>query len=1063
LISKRDVQLGKLALRQGMVTKDQINRCLALKKKLAKTKGKNVALGALLLKKGYLDKDQLEEIVALHNTEDGDGDKKSGRKKRRSARSKAVESADSREDGDEADAAAAKKEARRSQRRSRRSKRVKADEAATADEARDDGEEPDDDAKKRKAKESLRRQKSLRRKKEAAKAEEGGEEGADDEAAKKKARPKAKKKAKAKGKGKGKAASRRSKRQKAAPTPSDVDPAVFQSAPEDAVDQEDRRIIACPECGKKYRIKPKQVGKRFSCRRCRGRVKVPKDLFQRPLQPAGGPDEEEPSASGSGDLVEEFTLSSADMEPTDEGSGEGRTAAATAVKPAPAKAKAKAKTTQRKSGKSITELAEAATTAQKRPLAPKRKFGARQAITLVVCVGLLVGIVGGAVLVKQGQEAALAEKKAAEVADQLDGWRGRLDAELARADELLAEGTPIQLGGVVSDIEKVRKEKEDLYLGDNAARAAAYEAEVGVEDELRALHTARGDRLFAEGGFQVEEAVVAYREAADVDPSHVETQVRLGQILIQARRCEEAVGRLEPIAAGSDAVRALVGLAYERGDDAAAAAKAYGQVSDPLGPILAARARLAARDTSRALDTAEAASGLEGVDRAAAAVLKALVHEAKGDSSRAESAFREAVSASDQSPFPLVARAEFRLRQGEIEAALEDAETAARIFRTARGQVALGDARAALLDLQQARIAYENAAEVAHLPPEARLVGGVVDPFAPPHAQDPSAVAACRLAALERAGGETSGAAELYAEALQRDPFHAEAEAGMAHIEILADEVGAHAPVRVERALSLCQRLGGVEAGLVESPETAYALLVQGALRLAEGVSDEALAALGRAVEIDPTLRPQVESLRARVYEQLLTQDRDAARAYRTAVAHEATDETPSGRIFGRARAFFQQHRADLESDRAKARRIEGGVLAALARNPYNAHAHVLRARLQIATGRAKAALPPLDRAEAINPYFVDTFVVRGFLLVRDLPNEEITQQTTAQAAKDFEVANTLERGQDADTHYGRAVVAFRQNDYPRALQALEKCLELEPQHAAALELKETIEERSGG
>ena len=69
MISKRDLQLGKIALKAGFVTKDQITRCLALKKKLAQEKGKNVALGALLIKKGYLTKEQLEEVVHLHDAQ----------------------------------------------------------------------------------------------------------------------------------------------------------------------------------------------------------------------------------------------------------------------------------------------------------------------------------------------------------------------------------------------------------------------------------------------------------------------------------------------------------------------------------------------------------------------------------------------------------------------------------------------------------------------------------------------------------------------------------------------------------------------------------------------------------------------------------------------------------------------------------------------------------------------------------------------------------------------------------------------------------------------------------
>ena len=78
MISKRDVQLGKIALAEDMVSKEQINKCLKIKKKL-KTKA---SLGAILVKKGYIDKDQLEVIVGIHNnrTNGKNDDTKSRRK-----------------------------------------------------------------------------------------------------------------------------------------------------------------------------------------------------------------------------------------------------------------------------------------------------------------------------------------------------------------------------------------------------------------------------------------------------------------------------------------------------------------------------------------------------------------------------------------------------------------------------------------------------------------------------------------------------------------------------------------------------------------------------------------------------------------------------------------------------------------------------------------------------------------------------------------------------------------------------------------------------------------------
>lgn len=1066
VISKRDLQLGKIALRAGMISKDQLTRCLALQKKLVKTKGKKVALGALLLKKEYLTQAQLEEIVKLHNEKPGNEptasemtaeatpsgessgvteeaeapaaeEKKRPRKTERAARA-------SRSGDDEGDAPATATTTKA--RSSRRARAEEVDEAKATPEAAGDDDEATkkkdrrasradvrkvDDARKDEPKNGASARLDARRSKRA-RAEEA------EDAAKELAE--APKRADAEDE---------PKKARKRPTESDVDPAVFQSAPEDAVDEDDRRLIACPECGKKYRVRQAQVGKRFGCRRCKNKVKVPKDLFSRPA----AQDE-----SGEKVDVEEFTLSSGDQT-SDSGEGKAEAAAEPKGSVRTAAARAAVAIQRVQSAPSITELAKAAQSAQKKGLAPRTRFGAAQAITLFVCVGTLFGGAVGIMALKQRADSSAAAVEQERVNKEFAAWLVKLDAALEGVDAVIEKRSPIEIGSTLSELQTVSAAKSSLILSDNRERASAHEQSVKLPEKLRALQLARAEGFEAQG--RAEDALDAWREVAAASKKDEALQQAYARKLIRARRIPAAAAALEPFT--SDAMRALRGYALERGDDGAKAGKAYGEVKDALGPLLVARAAIVDRSYDRAVEALGRASGLEGQAAAAAKVLEGYALELKGDPAGAERALREAAEAAkDTTPFGRIALGELLLRLGRAEHALTELQAGNLIAGSARGFLAIGDAYACQLDLDRARTAYREAAAqplVPNLKDAALLAPGGIDPFEAPHAPDPRASARGRLAALELAVGNVGQASREYAEALQLDPFDPETHAGLARIDLLSNNLST-CQNRLDGISKLIARHGGAEAECVRSATSARVLIVKGAFLIAHGRNQEAGEALNLASTLDKSLEPQASTLRGRMFEAAGHHTR-AYESYADAARAEVQDGVLGGREYAAAARRF----AEKPGEAAEQERVLAGVTAALAANPYHARAYLLRALVLVKQGKARQGLADLEQAVVLNKYLRDAYVARGFVYVRDLPEADQKREMIALAQTDFQTALKIEArqgGEKAETYCGVALAYFLQNDLLPALKAADRAIELDARYADGYRVRAIIRGRQG-
>ncbi|HBP20310.1 MAG TPA: hypothetical protein DEA08_21285, partial [Planctomycetes bacterium] len=673
MISKRDVQLGKIALKEGFITKDQLTKCLALKKKLAKDKGKKVALGALLLKKGYLEKEQLEECVRLHNAalEKADGGEK---KKRRSKRSKkatsqkiaatsedATDAETSGEGSIEAEPLEAKKPAKKKKRKGKEEEGEgeTATATATKTESKRAGSKSKRSRRSRRSSKDAARGKSTRKDKKSA-TSASGEGDLNDSAVESAVEA--------------------------------VDPAIFASAQESDVETDTRRLIACPDCGKRYKVKRNQVGKRFNCRRCKHRIKVPKDLFQRQ------------SELRSAVEVEEFVLGSGSGI-VEEDSGEELPAAKKgATKTSVEDAAAKAAAAVAKVGKqaSIAELAEQATKHRPKPLAPKAKFGAKELATMLVLAGILGGMSFGAYhwfVVRPAEARRLARIEANK--KKLALWKEPFEGLIALAEESAKKEDPRRLANVLLKVERDLPELKRKHLGASSellAESEALEKKADLTTKVRTWTILAGKLYIAQGGARnIAEGLRLFEKALEMEGVGEEVSVEVAKVRIDQRRYAETAEDLAEFK--SQTALALRGLAWELGGSAQKAEKAYKQLDDPLKGILVARAWLAEGRYPRATQEASNASGLTGLDQAAAKLVEARAYEGRGDQSKASGAYDMAVASGKESPIPLAARAEFYLRKNDPQAALRDAQGSRKIGVTARGLLALGDAQLALLQL----------------------------------------------------------------------------------------------------------------------------------------------------------------------------------------------------------------------------------------------------------------------------------------------------------------------------------------------------------------------------
>ncbi|MGE0711932.1 MAG: tetratricopeptide repeat protein [Planctomycetota bacterium] len=1073
MISKRDVQLGKIALKAGFISKDQLTKCLALKKKLVKEKGKNPALGALLLKKGYLTKEQLEECVALHNkaltageaSEEGPavGEKAAGEKtKTRSSKrtSRRVEAADE-------DKKAAEKKAKDEAKAKRRSKAAEGadegDEAATAtatktrtkdggtkDRAREGGErrskdEGDADQSDETAAKS-RRSRSQRTSKDAARSRRSARESASQsgvvdasdvaEAPKKRDKRRSKTSTRAR-------ADESDIGAEVESAVDAVDPAIFTSAQEDDQETETRRLIACPDCGKRYRVKRNQTGKRFSCRRCKHRIKVPKDLFERPseLRPAEEVDEVVESGSGSGEAVIEEVVVQPAKAPTK--------AMGTRKKASVADAAAAAAAAVQKVGEgevSIAELAMQATKARPKPLAPAKKFGLAQLATMLVMGALLAGFVyGGYFFFVLRPAAEKAAKDAKLLEEQFGKYKGPLDAALAQAAEALERKDPKGLGNAVQSIQNVRSTTKRQVLNRDTllARGDDYEQKLGIDDKLRDFRIAQGKLYLERGGpINMSEGLRALELTLDLPGTGDDIRLLVARTRIaQGRYAEAAKGLSSQSSAGA---RALCGLAWELGGAADKAEQSYKAMSEPLAKVLIARAWLASGSPERAIQEAQGASGLDGLAQTAAQLVEAAACERKGDAKGASSAYDLAVASGKDSPIPLVARGEFLLRQNKPDAALKDADDARARATTARGLVLRGDALLRQLKVDEALASYREAAAAPERPPEA-LLAGEVDALAEAYAPDYRVAARCRSARVLAAEGKLAEAQDEVNAGVNQNPFDPQGLATLAWIGLLQSAQGTD--TYLDRALDLCKHVAK-KGERVPSRATAYVLLVHGAERLSKSRYEEALESLDLVEKLDGELTAPSNALAGQALEGKALRSK-AQRRYALAAEAERADA---------AQALLRERLAGVDADKLAA--FERGVLGVLARNPYSALAYLARSRARLKGDKPEGALADASKAIELNPHLREAYVARAFLYLRDLPQ---SQWDTDKGGKDITEALALEgAGGQANILLGKALFHWRKGNPAPAQSAIDDCLRQDPDFALAYKLRAEIYEQLG-
>lgn len=1018
MISKRDVQLGKIALKEGFITKDQLTKCLALKKKLAKDKGKKVALGALLLKKGYLEKEQLEECVRLHNAalekKEGGGERKKRRTKRskKSATSQTVEAASedataSEEGSVEAEPLEAKKPAKKKKRKSKSEDDEAEGETATATATKTES--------KRAGSKSKRSRRSRRSSKDAA-------------------RGKSKRKGKKDAAGASDEGDLRDSAVESAVEA--VDPAIFASAQESDVETETRRLIACPDCGKRYKVKRNQVGKRFNCRRCKHRIKVPKDLFQRQ------------SELRSAVEVEEFVLGSGSGI-VEEDSGELPAAKKGASKGSVEDAAAKAAAAVAKVGKqaSIAELAEQATKHRPKPLTPKAKFGAKELATMLVLAGILGGMCFGAYhwfVVRPAEARRLARLKDHE--RKLALWKGPFQGLLALAEEAAQKEDARQLANVLLKVERDLPELKRKHLGassDLLAKAEEVEQQAGLEAKAREWTILAGKLYIAQGGARnIAEGLRLFERALEMEGVGEEVSVEVAKVRIDQRRYAETAEDLAEFK--SQTALALRGLAWELGGSAQQAEKAYKQLDDPLKGVLVARAWLAEGRYPRATQEISNASGLEGVDQAAAKLVEARAFEGRRDLGKASRAYDMAVASGKESPIPLAARAEFYLRKNDPQAALKDAQSSRKIGVTPRGLLALGDAQLALLQIDKALATYREAVAATPREPD-RLVAEAVDALAAPLPLDYRVAAQSRMALVLAAQGKTAEAQSEIELAVNRNPFDPYGLTTMVFLGILQESVSGDD--YIDRALSLCNRAGKDNERL-PGLASGWALFVYGAQRLAKSRYEEALKALDEAVKYDPVLRGPASVLAGRALMATGLRTKAQRRFLEAATAEGAQPGTK----------LLSERVSKVSANTIAV--FERNALALLARNPYHARAYLLRGRARLRAEKAEGALADLNKACELNPMLREAFLTRALMHLKQLP---LNLRNVNQGGNDVQTAMGLE-GPISQTKlfYAQALWQWSKGEIKPTLETLERCLAQDESFAPAYELQATVYENKG-
>ncbi len=1019
MISKRDVQLGKIALRAGMVTKEQLAKSLAIQKKLEKP----VGLGAIFIKKGYITKEQLEEIVAKHNeTKDTNGASTEDKPKKKKKKKKKDGTASESEVAPESDV-----------------------QATASDEA--------------KLVEAPPQKASTKLLKKSGPAHDSGG-GAD----------------------------------------SEIDVALLESAPSDAgpIDEDDpeRRVLPCAKCDKKYRIKKKQLGKKFACRQCKAKVRIPKDLFDKPAAKTSG------KQSRSAVPVAEFELGSSDETSSDEKDADPEGKKATA-RQAPPEKKPSGGIDKKKSGTatatppggkpaapgkpgdptSIAELAKRAAAKKPAALGPKttpaqRLMGYVQA---VIALGVVAGIVFGVWYWKHSEALALVQQ---EVAAQEGEWKAASDPYSAALDQckkalaqaeasLKPSADPPPGMNHVRDLTSaggaLEKALGSLQTGDkstlqnveNVKKARDLLESSKPDGILESLYLARGRILLAVGGeSNVLEATRGCAEIVQKDPKSADALALLGQAELRRRNYAPAIDALKKaLAIKNEAhTHALLALALEAGDLCRDAAKEYEALaaSEPIAQVFKARALAADGAYDEAVAAADAAK-LEGEGMGAALVQKGYALEKKGDVEAALKALDGAVTAGGQSGRALIARGEVRLRAGRFAEAAQDFDAALKASGGARAGVGLAACKLATLETDEARRDILLATTLKVVVSTA-LLAGELDAFDDPRGADPRATAFRRAGDMAFAADHLDEARGDYVQALVQDPFDAESHAAATRVELKAKNLpAAEQHVKAARALLTSGREHDAKTPgtPVRGAGSARALLIEALFWDARGELERAEKAIDAALAADPVEAGSAAfALKGAVLERRGENDR-ARSEYQRALDLEVAGKDSPSRFYNEAQQLVDSAKGDQAAlDKARAE-----LEVALSMAPRHAHALRLRGKLALLEKKYDVALQRLNAALEANKYYLDGYLALGFFFIKDLPVSEKREGMAENALTAFTQAVQLAPDK-AECYYGRALALWAKNNVNETLVDLDKAAKLDANMGGVYELQVEVYKR---
>jgi tetratricopeptide (TPR) repeat protein len=374
----------------------------------------------------------------------------------------------------------------------------------------------------------------------------------------------------------------------------------------------------------------------------------------------------------------------------------------------------------------------------------------------------------------------------------------------------------------------------------------------------------------------------------------------------------------------------------------------------------------------------------------------------------------------------------------------------------ARAAAGLGDAKAGQLDEDGARQARLQAVTLP-LRPSGALLAGEVDAFDDPRGCDPRAAAYRRLGDASFAIGRIDDARSMYWKAVETDAFDAESVAALFRVEAAQNDISS-AEVHVKQARNLLTSANdkggpGEPPPLVRGATTARVLLAEALFWKAKGDQMTAEKTIDASLSADA----QVAGAYAYALKGKILKDRSDARAdgeFKRALELEESAKDLTARFYAQAKS--QVVAAAKSGDAATIQKARAAVGAVLALRPQHAHALYLRGRLDVLGKKWDEALKDFTDALDQNPCFRDAYIARGFLLVRDLPDERRDEQAGEKARSDFSLAIQYDEAK-GDGFYGLALVYWRKGDTNHTLENVEKAINLAPKWAPPYLLRSDV------